>query len=128
MISVIHLGCGSRKILPSPPLEKEGTKAISSLPELFDDFDRFPRGSFRFQRGIGNSRNHLGDATIQTVIEEGDFADSILKTAKRVHADLIVMGSHSRKWLESIVMGSVTEEVLHQTTIPLYIVPTKKRG
>jgi nucleotide-binding universal stress UspA family protein len=37
------------------------------------------------------------------------------------------MGSHSKKWLENIVMGSVTQEVLHQTTIPLYIIPTKKR-
>jgi nucleotide-binding universal stress UspA family protein len=37
------------------------------------------------------------------------------------------MGSHSRKWLEKIVMGSVTEKVLNQTSIPLFIVPTKKQ-
>ena len=37
------------------------------------------------------------------------------------------MGSHSRKWLENIVMGSVTEEVLRKTTVPMFIVPTKKR-
>lgn len=77
---------------------------------------------------LDKSRIHLGDSTIQTVVEEGDFADSILKTAKKMHADMIVMGSHSRKWLESIVMGSVTEEVLHHTNIPLYIIPTKKRS
>ncbi|MCX6236576.1 MAG: universal stress protein [Bacteroidia bacterium] len=77
---------------------------------------------------LDKSRIHLGDSTIQTVVEEGDFADSILKTAKKMHADLIVMGSHSRKWLENIVMGSVTEEVLHHTTVPLYIIPTKKRS
>jgi nucleotide-binding universal stress UspA family protein len=35
------------------------------------------------------------------------------------------MGSHSRKWLENIVMGSVTEKVLHHTSIPLFIIPTK---
>jgi nucleotide-binding universal stress UspA family protein len=35
------------------------------------------------------------------------------------------MGSHSRRWLEKILMGSVTETVLHKTTIPLFIVPTK---
>jgi nucleotide-binding universal stress UspA family protein len=69
---------------------------------------------------------HLGDSTIQTLVKEGDFADTILKTAKAIHADFIVLGSHSRKWLENIVMGSVTEKVLHHTSIPLLIIPTKK--
>jgi nucleotide-binding universal stress UspA family protein len=75
---------------------------------------------------LDKSRHHLGDNAIQTLVEEGDFADSILKTAKDIHANVIVMGSHSRKWLENIVMGSVTEKVLHHTSIPLFIIPTKK--
>ncbi|MFA5817207.1 MAG: universal stress protein, partial [Bacteroidales bacterium] len=58
---------------------------------------------------------------------EGDFADAILKAAKDLDADIIVIGSHSQKWLEKIVMGSVTEKVLNHTTIPLFVIPTKKR-
>jgi len=76
---------------------------------------------------LDKTRIHLGDKTIQTVVEEGDFADSIIKTAKKLHTDMIIMGSHSQKWLENIVMGSVTEEVLRQSEIPLLIIPTKKR-
>jgi len=76
---------------------------------------------------LDKTRIHLGDNTIQTVVEEGDFAESILKTAKKLHADMIILGSHSQKWLENIVMGSVTEEVLRQSTIPLFIIPTKSR-
>lgn len=76
---------------------------------------------------LDKTRIHLGDKTIQTVVEEGDFAESILKTAKKLHVDLIILGSHSQKWLENIVMGSVTEEVLRQSTIPLFIIPTKNR-
>jgi nucleotide-binding universal stress UspA family protein len=49
----------------------------------------------------------------------------ILEAAKELQADIIVMGSHSRKWLETIVMGSETEKVLHHTTTPLFIIPTK---
>ena len=73
-------------------------------------------------------KQHLGDDAIKTLVAEGDFADSILQAAKTTHADIIVMGSHSRKWLEEILMGSVTEKVLHHTTVPLFIVPTKKKG
>lgn len=78
------------------------------------------------QNYLDKSKHHLGDDTIQTLVKEGDFADSILKTAKSIHADMIVLGSHSRKWLENMVMGSVTEKVLHHTSIPLLIIPTKK--
>jgi nucleotide-binding universal stress UspA family protein len=77
------------------------------------------------QNFLDQSKHHLGDEGIRTLIKEGDFADMILKAAKEVQADIIVMGSHSRKWLENIVMGSVTEKVLNHTKIPLFIVPTK---
>ena len=76
---------------------------------------------------LDKSRKHLGDSTINTMVAEGDFANVILESAKSIHADIIVLGSHSQKWLENIVMGSVTEEVLRHTTIPLFIIPTKKR-
>lgn len=73
-------------------------------------------------------RRHLKDDTIQIRVGEGDFADCIIKVAREIHADVIVIGSHSRKWLEKIVMGSVTEQVLKHSTIPLFIIPTRKRG
>jgi nucleotide-binding universal stress UspA family protein len=75
---------------------------------------------------LDKTKNHLGDKTIHTKVGEGDFAESILKTAKELNIDIIVMGSHSRRWLEKILMGSVTEKVLQLTTVPLFIVPTKK--
>ena len=80
------------------------------------------------QHFLNKSKTHLGDKSIKTLVKEGDFAETILTTAKELHADIIVMGSHSRKWLENILMGSVTEKVLHNTSIPLFIVPTKKQN
>jgi len=76
---------------------------------------------------LNKVKNHLGDETIQTIIKEGDFAETIIKAAKNLKVDIIVLGSHSRKWLENILMGSVTEKVLHHASIPLLIIPTKKR-
>lgn len=75
---------------------------------------------------LNKIKQHLGDEDIKTIIKVGDFAESILKAAKDLHADVIVMGSHSQKWLEKILMGSVTEKVLQLTDIPLLVVPTKK--
>jgi nucleotide-binding universal stress UspA family protein len=92
-------------------------------PWQVDSVDGVKAAALQF---LDKSRRHLGDETIKILVEEGEYADSILKTAKGMHADVIVMGSHSRKWLENIVMGSVTEKVLHHTLIPLFIIPTKK--
>jgi nucleotide-binding universal stress UspA family protein len=76
---------------------------------------------------LDQTKRHLKDDSIQTRVGEGEFAESILKVAGEVHADVIVIGSHSQKWLEKIVMGSVTEKVLKHSTIPLFIIPTRKR-
>ena len=78
------------------------------------------------QRFLNNSKEYLGELSIQTLIKEGNVPDSIIEVSKEENIDIIVMGSHSRKWLEQIVMGSITERVLNQSSIPLYIIPTKK--
>jgi len=92
-------------------------------PLQLDSMDGLKKATQHF---LDKSKQHLGDKTIQTLVKEGDFAESILNTTKELHADIIVMGSHSRRWLDEILMGSVTEKVLHHTSIPLFIIPTKK--
>ena len=47
---------------------------------------------------------------------------SILEAAKTAGADLIVMGSHGRKGLEKLVLGSVAAQVLSHTHLPVMIV------
>lgn len=80
------------------------------------------------QEFLNKAKRHLKDESIKTVLVEGEIAETILKTANDLNADVIVMGSHSRKWLENIIMGSAAKNVLKLTTIPLYIVPTKKQN
>jgi len=80
------------------------------------------------QEFLDKSKKYLGDDSIKTVLKEGEIAETIMNTAKELKADVIVMGSHSRKWLENIILGSEAEEVLKKTTVPLFIIPTKKQA
>lgn len=89
-----------------------------------DITDELIKSSYSF---LSKTIIHLGDKTIHTRVTVGNVADSILALSKEIHTDIIIMGSHSRKWLEAIVIGSAAEKVLRQTTIPLLIIPTKKR-
>jgi len=60
----------------------------------------------------------------------------VLEAAESVGADLIVMGSHGRRGLEKLVLGSVTQSVLAHTKITTLVVradkselePAKKEG
>lgn len=76
---------------------------------------------------LEKSKNHLGDDSIKTLIKEGAFEETILNTAKKLHIDIIVMGSHTRKWLEKVILGNISEKILQHSTIPLLIVPTKNK-
>ena len=80
------------------------------------------------QQFLDKSKLYLGDKHIQTLLKEGDCAEEILMSANNIKADVIVMGSHSRKWFENTTLGSVTEKVLKNTTIPVLIIPTNKHS
>jgi nucleotide-binding universal stress UspA family protein len=76
---------------------------------------------------LEKTKSYLGDPKIKTMVKEGNYSKTILKTANDIKADIIVLGSHSKKWLEKILLGSTTEKILKETSIPLLIVPTKKK-
>ena len=75
---------------------------------------------------LDKSRQHLGDPSIETITRDGDFGDTITDVATEINADIIVMGTHSRRGLEKILMGSVAEKVLRKSTVPMFIIPTKE--
>lgn len=98
---------------------------LETIPMKLDSNEGLKLAALQF---LEKSKEHLENKNISTLVKEGDFAKAILKTAKEIKADIIILGSHSRKWLENVVIGSVTEQVLRDTTIPLIIIPTKKHA
>ena len=106
----------------SPIMGYNGFVDVS--PTVLENIEGLKNASLQY---LDKTKQHLGDTNIQTLVKEGDPADTILETAKELHSDIIVLGSHSQKWLENIVMGSATEKVLHHSSIPLFIIPTKKQ-
>jgi nucleotide-binding universal stress UspA family protein len=58
------------------------------------------------------------------VIEEGDPRSTIVDYAKKWGANLIVAGSHGRKGLERLLMGSVAEFVVRHAPCSVEIVRT----
>lgn len=59
---------------------------------------------------------------VETTIVRDTPSRAIVRTARNLLADLIVMGTHGRHGWRRALLGSVTETVLHQTDRPLITV------
>lgn len=100
------------------------TGIVNESPLQSDSVAGLEKASQHF---LDKCKQLLGDKSIQTCIKKGDFAESILKSSKDLYVDIIVMGSHSWKWLEDITLGSATEKVLEHSSIPVFIIPSKQK-
>lgn len=59
------------------------------------------------------------DLSVSTSLVKGDPATQVNEMVKEKDADLIVMGTHGRTGLSRLIMGSVAESVLKNSTVPV---------
>ena len=62
------------------------------------------------------------------LVEPGDARDVILHAADTLNTDLIVMGSHGRRGLSRMFLGSVAEAVLRRAPCPVLVVRMPKEN
>lgn len=55
----------------------------------------------------------------QRRVVSGDPATEILKTIETEGMDMVIMGTHGRKGLEHIILGSVAENVVRKSPVPV---------
>ena len=65
------------------------------------------------------------DAT--ALLVHGATVETILKEASDLDVDMIVVGTHGRGAMYQLLLGSVSEGVLHKSRYPVLVIPTHKR-
>jgi len=70
-------------------------------------------------RPLNDLRSRWG---VETMLREGEPATEILRAAEEVHADRIVMGTHGRRGLDRLMLGSVAEAVVRKSQVPVMVV------
>jgi nucleotide-binding universal stress UspA family protein len=99
----------------------EPVPVISELPPPVDERELTALAREHLEREIWPL---LPDATGGRVVRHGRPADAIAQEAAGWHADLVVVGSHGRGWLDRLVIGSVTEQLLGRLPTSLLVVPS----
>ena len=57
------------------------------------------------------------------VVRTGPVAETIAQEAIAWHADLLVLGSHGKGWVDRLLMGSITERLLTFLPVSVLVVP-----
>jgi len=70
-------------------------------------------------------RNGLTPESVMIESFGGRAADFIVQQAKKWRADLIVLGTHGRRGVKRLVMGSDAEQVVRTTRVPVLLVRSK---
>ncbi|MFB6195482.1 MAG: universal stress protein [Haloplanus sp.] len=81
-------------------LETEGEAAVAAVADAAED----------------------AGVEVQTGVVEGDVRDTILDYAEANDVDLIVIGTHGRRGVDRYLLGSVTEQVVRSSPVPVLTV------
>lgn len=68
------------------------------------------------------ARSGLKAETVLIDNMPGHIADAIVRDAKKWRADLIVLGTHGRRGVTRLVMGSDAEQVVRLTAVPVLLI------
>jgi nucleotide-binding universal stress UspA family protein len=100
-------------------------------------FDRPSHAGLRLEDLIAEAQSHLAFhvrmarrqclAPVTGHFAQGDPADEIVKTARSISADLLLVGTHDAWGLERLLLGSVAESVAKRAPCSVLIVRAKQR-
>jgi nucleotide-binding universal stress UspA family protein len=97
-------------------------------PEVHDPSPQWAmKGALHRAAGEGGRYQELADRlegedlAAWSMVAEGGAAQEILRCARELDVDLIAMSTHGRKGLNRMLVGSVTQEVLHGSDRPVLL-------
>lgn len=77
-------------------------------------------------QALAQSLKDSGLPSVTPLLIQGPTVEIILEEAKRLSADMLIMGSHGHGALYHVLLGSVSEGVLKKAPCPVLFVPAGK--
>jgi nucleotide-binding universal stress UspA family protein len=104
----------------------------SEFPMVVDVYPRIA-----LDRALGEAKSYLQDIAdrlseqgvrTKTLVDSGPAADAVLRMARQEKATLIALSTHGRTGAARVLLGSVAEEILRETVVPVFAVRTSVAG
>jgi len=87
---------------------------------------KFHREHRQIQEIAGRLR--MANIDITALLVQGPTVETILLEASKLNAGMIVVGSHGQSAMHQLIVGSVSEGILHKAKCPVLVVPTHCRS
>lgn len=112
---------------PKDPVDMFGVPTEAPRAEELEYFSPDAFAKLREQtaeKAFASTRSAIGerDVTIEQEVLSGNPAEAIVAHAKSVDAPMIVIGSRGLSGFKEILLGSVSQRVLHHANCPVTVV------
>jgi nucleotide-binding universal stress UspA family protein len=96
--------------------------AFAASPKAWDELNTVAEAAAK--KAIEEVLAEIGDLALrtETLVRNGSPADEIIAAAEEIGATLIVLGSRGMGSVRSVLLGSVSERVLHNAYCPVLVV------
>lgn len=96
---------------------------VTQMEQAYVDSGKKALDGAAARLGAANLKYETRLVTEPAVI--GDIAASLNEAAREWNGDLLVIGTHGRRGVRRLVLGSVAEAVIRQSTMPVLLVRGK---
>ena len=112
-------------------LAKEKSASLTAVSVVYTNDEYLALAPGIVEELIGKAKDKLATIEqkgkeagipINVMVKEGEAYEAIASLAQKNNIDLIVMGSHGRKGIQSLLMGSVTERTIGYAPCPVLVV------
>lgn len=97
----------------------------AEVPIPFDTEDVVARSRERLERDVWPN---IRVPNAEKGVRIGSIPDSVTAAVKEWGADLVVVGSHGKGWVDRLLLGSTTERLLNSLPASLLIVPVSPKS
>ena len=98
-----------------------GLEAASAIDDLMESTKRVGRSILRNAEASARKAGVEASAVLLETLT-GPAADPIVRQAKKWGADLIVLGTHGRRGVRRLLMGSDAEQIVRNAPVPVLLV------
>lgn len=93
------------------------------LDDKIEEFNRIDTGRLEAMKKLLLEK---GCPEVQTVLKYGSPSAEILKSARELSAEMVMMGSQGRGFVNEFFLGSVSHNIARQLPVPVLLIPAKR--
>ena len=88
---------------------------------MYETLNKQGQQDINYVKSLGEMRG----VAVEPVLLDGHPAEELIRYAEKERMDIIIMGTHGKKGLDRLLLGSVAENLVRHSKVPVMVVGEK---